>query len=588
MNLHATITNFRGVASATLDLSKICLIAGINEAGKTSTAQAVTAALTGEAMPILGVKKAQAGMLVRSGTANGSVDLTGPTGSTNIQYPSAKVKTEGQAPFASQFATGLQTIVNLDDKERVKVLTEYLKAVPTRADLDEQLASLGLPVAVLDQLWKLIETQGWDGTAAQIKDKGARLKGQWENVTADRYGSKKADSWIPEGYDNDLMGQSEDKLKAIVTDARDALEAAIACDAVNDSRKNDLQQLAGLLAERQNSLAEVEARQLDPAIKEQLKQGEDFVSEISENRRILEEQMKELPQPDNTFHLPCPACGAALQLEQGKKLSVVTPMTDAEKNKRMAAIDAMKSQIDSVSKAVAGHMEAVSKIRLKISSFEAEKAREVSEWARLVKQSETAAAELKTMQSETAAADNGASIDNCRTTLAAAETRLKAFTAKHEADRLHDAIQKNADLLAKIVPEGIRGDVLVRALKQFNDSLAKFSTAAGWKPVTLESDFMLTYGGTVYLLLSESAKFRVRVILQIGMALIDKSQALVVDAADILDKGGRNGLFKAVKLSGLSTLVAMTIDSKELVPNLGKAGFGCSYWVAGGVAEAIQ
>ena len=99
---------------------------------------------------------------------------------------------------------------------------------------------------------------------------------------------------------------------------------------------------------------------------------------------------------------------------------------------------------------------------------------------------------------------------------------------------------------------------------------------------------MPTYGGTQYELLSESEKFRVRVVLQIGMALSDKSQALVIDAADILDKGGRNGLFKAVKSTGLPAFISMTIDSKELVPSLSKSGVGASYWINGdATAEAI-
>ena len=98
---------------------------------------------------------------------------------------------------------------------------------------------------------------------------------------------------------------------------------------------------------------------------------------------------------------------------------------------------------------------------------------------------------------------------------------------------------------------------------------------------------MPTYGGTIYLLLSESAKFRVRVVLQIAMAMMDRSQVLVIDAADILDKGGRNGLFKAVKTAGLPVMISMTFDGQELMPDLGKAGIGRSYWIEGGVVVGI-
>ncbi len=581
--MNVSIQNYRGLASASLDLSRICLLAGPNEAGKTSASQAVASALTGEPVPIKGVKKTEAGLLVRAGTANGSVDLVGPNGSTNITWPSAKVKTEGQAPFASHFATGLQSIVNLDDKERVKVLTEYLKAVPTRADLDAQLASLKLPVKHLEQLWQLIETAGWDGACAQIKDKGARLKGQWENVTADRYGSKKGESWIPGGYSDELMGQSEDKLAAVVTDARDALEAAIAADAVDDSKRAGLEELAALLPGRKIDALAAEADTVGPALNNQLNECNGFIAEIAKTREEMNAQMTALPSANQAAGMPCPDCGTVLQV-RGGALHIAGVLSADEISSRKTAIDELQAKIDSAQKAINKHMEAAARIKGQINDAEASRLQKITECKRLVKESEAAAKELE----KPVSAASPISVDDCRTTLSQAETRLKAFKAKYEADRLHVAIGKNAELLAKIAPEGIRGDVLVKSLKKFNESLAPLSKAAGWRAVTLESDFMPTYGGTIYLLLSESAKFRVRTILQMGMALIDKSQAIIIDAADILDKGGRNGLFKAVKAAGLPAMVAMTIDDKSLVPNLAKAGQGVSYWLNGdAVAEAI-
>jgi hypothetical protein len=596
--MQCTINNFRGLASASLDLTRICLLAGPNEAGKTSASQALAAALTGEPVPITGVKKTQAGLLVRSGTASGSVTLTGANGATTITWPAAKVKTEGQAPFASHFATGLQSIVNLDDKERVKVLTEYLKATPTRADLAASLVSMNLPETVIDQLWKLIETQGWDNAASQIKEKGARLKGQWENITGDRYGSKKGDSWIPEGYDNELMGQSETTLQAIVTDARDAMEAAIATDAVDDSRRGDLEALAALLPERTSNRDSVAAVVLDNAtvtnLDQQVRNAMVDVTAAERFRDTIKVELTALQAPPTAAsktkdRMFCPECKTMLRVK-GEVLERV-----ADEQPQLvdtAAIEAKTKALTDAEKAITECTAIRHELQAKYkTASEAHTAaviahsKELTEAERLVKESTDAQAELAIP----AAAPSTVSVDDCRTTLALAEKRLKAFTQKHEADRLHVAIGNNAELLSKIVPEGIRGDVLTRALKGFNDALVPICKAAGWRTVALEPDFLPTYGGTIYLLLSESAKFRVRVILQMGMALIDKSQALVIDAADILDKGGRNGLFKAVKQVALPCMVSMTIDSKDLVPNLAKAGFGQSYWLNGeATTEAIS
>lgn len=581
--MKAHIQNYRGIASAELDLSHICLLAGPNEAGKTSVAQALAAALTGDPIPISGVKKTQAGLLVRSGTASGSISLATEAGNTAIQWPSAKAKTEGKAPFASHFATGLHSIVNLDDKERVKILTEYLKATPTRADLDAQLINMKLPDTVLAQLWQLIETQGWDNAALQIKEKGARLKGQWQQAAGEQYGSKKADSWIPEGYDNDLMGQSEDKLQAVVTDARDALEAAIAADAVDDSKRADLETVAAALPERQAALKTAEAEKPDPAMQNQLDECNGMIASISAERDKLNAKLAALPTATQAAGMPCPDCGTVLQI-RGNVLDIAAVLSEDEINTRQAAIDDLFRQIKNVNDGITKHMEAAARIKTRIAEIKNDLVQKTIDCRRLVKESEAAAAEL----AKPVPPASTVSVDACRTALSAAETALKAYRAKYEADRLHIAIGHNAELLAKISPEGIRGDVLIRALKSFNESLAPICKAAGWRPVTLESDFLPTQGGALYLLLSESAKFRTRSILQMGMALLDKSQALIIDAADILDKGGRNGLFKAVKHVGLPALITMTIDTREQVPNLTTAKIGASYWInSDSVAEPI-
>lgn len=583
--MNVTINNFRGLASASLNINKICLLAGPNEAGKTSASQAFAAALTGDPVPIAGVKKTQVGMLVRSGTANGSVELMTEAGTSNIQWPSAKVRSVGQPPQASPFAVGLQSIVTMDEKERVKTLTEYLKATPTKEDLEAQLKNIKLSPLHITQLWDLIQANGWDNAAAQIKEKGAILKGRWQQATGEGYGSKKAESWIPEGYDNDLMGQSEETLQAIVTDTRDALEAAISSDAVDGSRRADLEAVAGLLPVRKIDAIAAAADKIDPAFQHQLGECEGFIASINNNKEKLVKQLAETPSPDQAKGMCCPNCKTELEVKAGSLHAITGQLSAEEIASRKELIDGLKSKIEKITGDIQKHMEAAAKIRKVISDAQTALTVKISECNRLVAESEAAAKELE----KPAAPASTVSVDDCRTTLAQAEIRLKAYRAKSKADLLHVAIGENAELLAKIAPEGIRGDVLIKALKRFNDILAPICKAASWKPVTLESDFMPTYGGTIYLLLSESAKFRVRTILQMGLAILDKSQALIIDAADILDKGGRNGLFKAVKQVGLPCLISMTMDSKELVPDLAKAGIGASYWINGEAAtEPIQ
>lgn len=580
------ITNYRGVAKAKLDLSRICLVAGPNEAGKTSTAQAAAAALTGEAVPIIGVKKASAGLLVRSGTARGSVTLEGSAGKSNIIWPSAKVKTEGQAPFASHFAAGMQSIVTLEDKDRVKILTEYLKAQPTREDMCAQLASMNLPEKVLDQLWELIETQGWDNAHEQIKQKGSKLKGQWQEVTGENYGSKKAESWIPPGYESDLMGMSESTLKAVVTDSQDALEASIASGAVEDYRRGDLEALAATVPERTAEVEKAKAMELlDPVIHSQLETASNFVAEMQTQLNDMEQELRAMPQPDNTAGTPCPACGVVLEIH-GKTLTELITMDAETKVARQSAIDAMTVKINVVRDSLQKHQADADRLQQMINRAENEKSHNITAALRALGEATAAVEQLAALPTDAPKQDMQ-EVERCRCNLATAQLRLSAFQKKYNADRLHSAIGQNQELIDKVAPEGIRGTVLERALAGFNIKAEPLCAAGGWRLVALEPDFTPTYGGTPYLLLSESAKWRVRLILQMVMALIDGSNALIIDAADILDKGGRNGLFRTVATVGLPTLICMTMDARELVPNLSKAGLGVSYWMDNATAEQL-
>lgn len=581
--MQAEIKNYRGLASASLDLSKICLVAGTNEAGKTSTAQAVAAALTGDPVPIAGVKKSSAGLLVRSGAASGGIDLTTEHGSTHVVWPTAKVTTEGKAPFASHIAVGLQSVATTATKDLPAMLSEYLKATPIKKDLIKQLESLALPPSALDQLWQMIESQGWDNVHKSTKEKGAILKGQWLGVTGEDWGSKKGESWLPAGWDNSLIGQSEATLKALVTDASDALEAVIATDAVDYSKNEENRLIASQIDVRIADLSEAEAKELDPAMKHQITEVEGFITSINEHVETIKKELSNLPSPNEAFHLPCPACGVPLELEQGKKLCVATVLSEEEKTLRQSNIDAVASKLKSSQDALHKHMAAKAGIETLIKSFDTEKIKTVSEAKRLVEESKKAASKLV----EPVERPDTNIIEQHRNAKAEAESRLNAFVAKNNADKVHAAIMKNVELVELLAPDGIRGQVLIKALKGFNERMQPLCQAASWRAVTLTPEFTPEYAGTPYALLSESAKFRVRTILALTMAQMDGSDAVIIDAADILDKGGRNGLFKTVKFVGLPTLICMTMDARELVPNLSKAGIGYSYWIEGGEAVAI-
>lgn len=549
------VRNFRGVKSADIELSRVTLIGGSNAAGKSSIAQAIGAALTGDAVPLAGLRKTDAGMLVHAGTGKGGVQVeTDPDNWISVSYPSAKVKSEGMPPYASRYAVGLARLEELTPKEMSPVLIEYLKATPSREDVAAAMVKIGFsdePTGdespnTVERLWQNIGKLGWDGALAQAKEVGARLKEKWHAATGEHYGSAKAESWMPAKWASDLETASEDGLENALTEAREFHEAAVAATAISEDERQRLTDAAAQI----------------PALEEEIAQGKAAVSAAAEELEAAHKKNRELPRPSAEERTtPCPHCAEPIVV-RGSTLAKPTPV-DAEENKaRAAAIEAAQKVIDA---AIAKHSAA----RHALANSEAALAGGVM-----------ARNKLRDMP---APVDNGDDVEAARTRVRDAEDRLKAFRAKHAADGAHRDITLNAQIQAMLATDGLRLRKLRDAVAAFNVELAALAKAAGWGAVEIGDDLLVSYDGKPLILLSDSEKFRCRAILQRALAIRDGSAAIVIDAADILDREGRNGLMSLVMGSGLPAIVLMTLPGREALPDLGDAG--ASYWLEGSTAE---
>lgn len=180
-----------------------------------------------------------------------------------------------------------------------------------------------------------------------------------------------------------------------------------------------------------------------------------------------------------------------------------------------------------------------------------------------------------------------AAITEAREKVAAVQKRRLGYEAWVQARKIFSNWQRNDALITVLGPTGLRKKVLIRQLEVLNVRLAAVSAAAKWAAVRIDEDFGAWLGAEPYWLLSESMQYRVRVTLQIAMAQIDDSDLVIIDRADVLDQKGRNGLMMALKKVGMQALVAMTVSSRDKVPDLAAAGLGRSYWIEDGKATPI-
>lgn len=553
--MRAQIQNIRGLESADLDVSKIALVAGLNHAGKTSALLPVSCALAGITAP-LGLRKTDGGMLVRIGAGKGLVTVSTDGGEVSIEWPKGDRITKGETPpTASLVAVGLENVAEMPAIDRGKLLNELLDITPTREDFDAACRAVGL-MGATDKVWDTIERDGWDATHKKAGDKGREQKGAWTQVTKEAYGAKKAETWMPNGWDDGLSSKSKDTLEAELSAVRSELEFAIGELAIGEDEFRRLTEAAdGLDAAR---TARDAAQEVVTA-----KQAE------AETARKAREAC---PEATETGGHACPECGTMLELAAGpggagRALAKVAKLSDAELESRRMAIASADGKLN--------------KARSELAAARATLATAESAVLAAEKAKRTLDEGVKTTGS------TAAEVDAKREAVRRAENSLKAFEQKTEADRIHGAIQRNELLIGVLADTGVRREVLIRKLAEFNATLARMCADAKWGAVSVSDALTVEYIGRPYVLLSKSEQFRAAVTLQVAIAGLDGSDAVVIDGADILDNPGRASLMRLLGAWGKPALVGMTMPRVEAVPDLAAQGIGVSYWAESGKINAI-
>ncbi len=547
------VRNFRGCASADVECSPLALVGGLNAVGKTSIAQAVGAALSGNALPVAGLRASNAGVLVRLGATTGTVEVGNTEGSCTADWPAARITTHGHPPQASAYAVGLETIAVGAPKDRLRILAEYLHADPTREDLAAALDEAGLdPETVLKSIWPLIEQSGWDGAVTARRDRGAELKGQWRQCTGANYGSRVAASWRP-----DLGELDELELMTDLHNAQRERDRAMSAQAVSADEHRRLEEEADLLDARQDALGRAIAR----------------VGGYTTQYQNAQQARAALPPAGKQDVIPCPHCGEPIVVNKVSLVETRFEKPDA------AALDS--AELGKRRMAIA---EADGKLSHANDDLQ-EARREVTIGETAVRDSIDAKERLANWPR---AVEAGTDIPTAEAGLQRADKRLAEYRSKAEADRLHRLVEGNELVISLLAADGLRAKKLARVIDVFNAQLGNLCHAAGWQGVRLDDAGNIGYGDRPYNLLSTSEQYRVRAVLAVAMAQIDGSDLIVLDGADILDAPSRGQLFALLAEVEIPALVTATFARREQLPDLAASELGQSYWLAGGVLEALE
>lgn len=540
------IKNYRGVAEADLSLAPIALVAGVNGAGKSSIAQAVAAAVTQNAAPIDGIAKNAAGQLLREGQKRGRCVVGDDTGNATANWPGASVSTEGTPPWASDIAAGITSLVTMKAKDASALLIRAMEAMPTFEQLQGALPKVS--PEMLQAIWGVIQSDGWDAAHKRSQERGAKAKGAWEHVTGENYGKVKGAEWESPFFASLAEGVELKDLEEEAAHAKAELEKAISGQGAAQAEIDRLSEKAAAGLRAGEALAGTEQQLAD------LQAAQDKVAQ----------ELNALPRPENgESYVECPHCkGHLVIVSRTEVRPPATGISDEENAARVQAITDKTNEYEQARQATSQLSQEIGVLR------------------RQQQEGSAAAKQLDAMPRGSVTADDVAQARAYaeRTEVQVAQCKA-AIKAEDDALKLHEQIITNMGILAELAPDGLRQRVLADKMAEFNGMLERLSGAAGWPAVKLDGDLASTLGDRPYILLSESEKFRVRTVLQVAIADLDGSDLVIVDAADILDRTGRNGLFKLLSSTGMRALVCMTLNKAEDVPNLAGAGLGTSYWL---------
>lgn len=574
MTISVAIKNFKGLRAAEFSCAPIALLSSINAQGKSSTAQAIAAALTGNAIEDdFEVKKSEITALIHDGAKTATVLITGEKGRSMMSYPEGRLVTDGEAPWASVYAAGLKSIADPKEtllKDRPKALAPYIKADPSREDLVRELGD-EFTEETVESCWAAITRDGWDKTHEKAQERRTQARAAWEQITAESFGSAKVKTWRPNGWPDEMFAEiAIEQLEAKVAEARTSLESAIGNQAVDSAEVDRLHAIADDHEKRTVTVADEQAT----------------LKKLTDDMEALIEESARMPLPvlpPEKRGMPCPHCQAlvSLQSDRGVMSLIKTPpvqeIDEKENKKRRLA----KADMDG---RLANANDKISTQRKILATAVARLEEAVGAQAQL---------ELGAGSGDRVSADV---VERARTAVVTAEADLrmaKQYAGATEAGERWQANDRFVTVLSA-GPEGLRTKKMVEAVEAFNrEHLAPLYKAAGWGPVSITEDFRITVVGPkglrVYSLAADSDQMRARVVLQVAMARIDGSAMVVIDRAEALDSDNKKALVNLLLEAEMPAVICMVAGKPETVPDLAnpKAKCGVTLWIEDGVARPL-
>ena len=548
------IENLLGVKRAEIDLDGIVEVVGPNASGKSSLAACAQALLAHEQNP-LGVPATQASRVyLHDGEDEGLAEIDG------VEWRPGKglTVTNGAIPLSRPEAVGLVDFTaRRGEKERLESLqSTLLPDVAEIIDAVRERLLAYMPKRDVNGLLEIIGERGFDAAAAVYAERGRESKRQWSEIAGRTYGVKVASDWRPAGWLADMDSMTTQQGEEAVTAAREALAALHQVQAVTEAEAQSAAEAKAALPGLQASLkdardkaqairADLEGLPLDAASRA----VKDAEQELANLRKLAK---------DSPYTMTCPHCNKAVVLEDG----VLEPGNEeaARLGRERAADKAIEvegvlaervREYDGVQSAVQERQRFLRTADYELG--EAKTALAVAE-----KLAGNAGAEVDT-------ADRRADLMQAEQTVDDAKRVSGMVSAEARAQQLAETIARYTEVVHAIGPQGVRAQMMETGLKRLNAGLSVLGREAVWPMVEVTERGAVMWAGRPIQLCSASEQWRAQAAIQLTLAAMTRSQAVVLDRADLLDVGNREGLVRAVGRVSGKTGIAVLLCSTGVV-----------------------
>ena len=549
------IENLLGVKRAEIDLDGIVEVVGPNASGKSSLATCAQALLAHEQNPLGVPAPLAARVYLRDGEDEGLAEIEG----VEWRPGNGLTITNGAVPLSRPEAVGLVDYTGKrSEKERLESLQSAL--LPDVSEIIDAIRERLLPYIPkqdVDGLLDMIGERGFDAAGAVYAERGREAKRQWQDISGRSYGVKIASDWRPDGWLVDMDAMTTQQGEEAVTAAREALAALHQVQAVTEAEAQQAAEAKAALPGLQAALqavwdkaltirADLEGLPLDAA----RRAVNDAQSKITELRsRATYEQT----------HLSCPHC----QREIVMGSDGVLQQYDEEADR----LDRAQAKVMAV------EVEGVLSERVREHDELQETVQKQQGWLRtadhLSSEAKTALAVAeklaKNVGAEVDTADRRADLMQAEQGADDAKRISRMVSAEVRAAELAQTIARYAEIVRAIGPQGVRSKMMEVGLKRLNSGLAIISGVTGWPFVEVSDRGTVIWGNRPIQLCSASEQWRAQAAIQLTLAAMTGSKAVVLDRADLLDAVNRDGLVRAVERVVGKTGIAVLLCSTGLV-----------------------